>query len=273
VSALPERAPADGGFLSETAEQVDALVGGLPAIDLATLEREAALLRRLDRKYVVSVTTFEHLLQTLHDDWRALDIDGCRLFGYTSTYFDSPDLATYRAHLQRRRRRFKVRVREYAETGEAMLEVKRKGLRGATVKERTPHRPWCDAELDDTAMDFVARSVQGYADLPSGRLGPVVTTRTRRATLVDVGSQARVTVDVDLSCGRGDTATELLSGRVLLETKSEGPGSSVDRTLRRLGARPVEMSKFCVGVAALGLDLPTNPWRRTMRRYFEPTAS
>ena len=273
MSALPERAPVGTRTPSETARHVDVLVGRLPAIDLATLEREAALLRRVDRKYVVPVATLERLLETLDDGWRVLDIDGCRLFGYTSTYFDSPDLATYRAHLQRRRRRFKVRVREYAETGEAMLEVKRKGLRGATVKERTPYRQWCGVALDESAMTFVAQSVHGYADMPSGRLSPVVTTRTRRATLVHPASQARVTVDVDLWCGRDDAATELLPQLVLLETKAEGMGSSVDRELRRLGARPVEISKFCVGVAALGLDLPSNPWRRTMRRYFEPTTS
>ena len=33
--------------------------------------------------------------------------------------------------------------------------------------------------------------------------------------------------------------------------------------------RPVEISKYCVGVASLGLDVPSNPWRRTMRSYFD----
>ena len=49
----------------------------------------------------------------------------------------------------------------------------------------------------------------------------------------------------------------------------EGHASTVDRMLRALGERPVVISKYCVGVASLGLDVPSNPWRRTMRRYFE----
>jgi hypothetical protein len=260
---------------SEAAERVGSLVGVLPAIDLAALESGAALLTRVDRKYVVPMSTFERLVASLSDEWRALEIDGRRLFGYASTYFDTPDLHTYRAHLQRRRRRFKVRVRRYADSDGCMLEVKRKGLRGLTVKERTPHPPWCHAELGPAGRAFVAEVVRGHADLPDGQLRPVVTTTNRRATIASLADRARVTVDTDLSCGWGDAGTSLRGGYVLLESKVEGRGASpVDRLLRSLGERPLDISKYCVGVASLGLDLPTNPWRRTLRRYFEnPTSS
>jgi hypothetical protein len=30
------------------------------------------------------------------------------------------------------------------------------------------------------------------------------------------------------------------------------------------------VSKYCVAVAALHPELPSNPWRQTLRRYFEP---
>jgi hypothetical protein len=34
--------------------------------------------------------------------------------------------------------------------------------------------------------------------------------------------------------------------------------------------RPAAVSKYCVGVAALHPELPSNPWHQTLRRYFEP---
>jgi hypothetical protein len=43
-----------------------------------------------------------------------------------------------------------------------------------------------------------------------------------------------------------------------------------DEILRRLGVRPTSVSKYCVGVAALHPQLPSNPWHRTLRRYFGP---
>lgn len=263
----PEASPPYDG--SSTSHEVDALVRLLPGVDLSTLESAAALLTRVDRKYVVPVETFARLVGSLDDGWRSLEVEGRRLFGYTSTYFDTADLATYRAHLQGRRRRFKVRIRRYVDTDSSMLEVKRKGLRGMTVKERMPYPAWRGGQLCEAGRAFVAESVSGHAVLPDDELVPVVTTRNRRATLVHGESHSRLTVDLDLSCGSGEDSGVLREGFVLLESKSSGASSVADRLLRSLGARPAVVSKYCIGVAALGRDLPSNPWRRTVRRYFD----
>jgi hypothetical protein len=37
-----------------------------------------------------------------------------------------------------------------------------------------------------------------------------------------------------------------------------------------LSIRPVSVSKYCVAVAALHPELPSNPWHQTLRRYFTP---
>jgi len=34
--------------------------------------------------------------------------------------------------------------------------------------------------------------------------------------------------------------------------------------------RPASVSKYCVAVAALHPELPSNPWHQTLKRYFEP---
>lgn len=253
--------------------QVDEIVRRLPAMDLATLEAGAALLTRVDRKYVVPVRTLKSLVHCMGSDWAALEIEGRRQFGYTSTYFDTEDLATYRAHLQRRRRRYKVRVRQYVDSDSCMLEVKRKGLRGLTVKDRRPHPDWQHAELGVEGNAFVAEALQGHVTPPVEPLTPVVVTSNRRATLVSLATRARLTVDTDLTCGWGTAKMSLRPGFVVLESKVQGHVSSIDRMLRSLGERPVAISKYCIGVAALGLELPTNPWRRTLRRYFEIAAS
>lgn len=251
------------------AAHVESVVGGLPAMDLPTLESGAALLTRVDRKYVVPLVSFERLVSALGDDWRALEIEGRRLFGYSSTYFDTEDLLTYRAHLQRRRKRYKIRVRRYFDSDACMLEVKRKGPRGLTIKERRPHPSWQQDALGADDHAFIDAVLRDHAPVPTTPLGPVVRTTNRRATLASVDVGSRLTVDTDLVCGWGQTVTMLRPDHVVLESKTDGHGSSVDRILRTLGERPVEISKYCLGVAALGLDLPSNPWHHTRRRYFE----
>jgi hypothetical protein len=257
-----------------TRDRVVDAVGALPGIDLRSLESGAALLSRIDRKYVVPVTALERLVSELsgRDDWSALEIDGRRLFGYESVYFDTPDLATYRAHLQRRRRRYKVRVRRYLDSGHCMLEVKRKGVRGLTVKERQPHDLFHRSDLGESGRRFVADNVGDVGRLPMGDLRPVVTTTNRRATLVTLEGHARLTVDTDLVCGWDDRHVALRPGYVVLESKVDGHAATVDRLLRSMGERPVAISKYCLGVASLGLDVPSNPWRRTLRSFFDSCA-
>ena len=254
---------------SPTAEDVSSMVGGLPSVDLPSLDAGAALLTRVDRKYVVPVATFERLVHTLGDEWSVLEIDGNRLFGYSSVYFDTPDLLTYRAHLQGRRRRYKVRVRRYVDSDDCMLEVKRKGPRGRTIKERRPHASWLQADLGEDGRQFVLDSLRMHGDLPVSTFGPVVATTNRRATLTSSTETARLTVDADLTCGWGGSTTALRAGHVVLESKVEGHASSVDRLLRALGERPAVISKYCIGVASLDLGVPSNPWRRTLRTFFD----
>ncbi len=254
---------------SSTTEEVAAVVGSLPAVDLPSLDAGAPLLTRVDRKYVVPLETFARLVHALGDEWSALEIGGSRLFGYSSVYFDTPDLLTYRAHLQQRRRRYKVRVRRYVDTDDCMLEVKRKGLRGSTVKERQPHASRLQADLGDDGRRFVLDCLRVHGEPPVATFLPVVTTSNRRATLTSLTDTARLTVDTDLTCGWGEATATLRPGHVVLESKFEGHASNVDRLLRALGERPAVISKYCIGVASLDLGVPSNPWRRTLRSFFD----
>ena len=190
--------------------------GRSPRSTCGSLESGAALLSRVDRKYVVPVTTLERLVAELRgrDDWSALEIDGRRLFGYESVYFDTPDLATYRAHLQRRRCRYKVRVRRYLDSGQCMLEVKRKGVRGLTVKERRPHDVFQRGELGESGPSVRGRRRRRTAAAAVAALRPVVTTTNRRATLASLEGRARLTVDTDLVCGWDDRHVALRADHV-----------------------------------------------------------
>ena len=46
--------------------------------------------------------------------------------------------------------------------------------------------------------------------------------------------------------------------------------SSTDRLLWRHGHRPVRISKYGTGMAALHADLPAHPWRRVLDRHVTP---
>ena len=85
----------------------------LPAISLDELVAEAALLTRVDRKYLLQARELEQVMTSLPSGTRALEIDERRTFGYASTYFDTADRASYHGTATARRRRWKVRTRSY----------------------------------------------------------------------------------------------------------------------------------------------------------------
>jgi hypothetical protein len=251
---------------------VTAAAAMVEPIGLKELNALAELQTRVDRKYFVPADAFRRLIAQLGDEIKVLEIDGLRTFGYESVYFDTPDLSTYRAHVQRRRNRFKARTRTYTDTGLCMFEVKLTGARGETVKQRVPHPEQYRAELTESALSHLATSLREafHQDVPAG-MQPTLVTTYRRTTFVTRAGDARLTCDTGLVCLDMENEVRDTGTHVLVESKSGGQGGSVaDRILRELGVRPASVSKYAVAVAALHPELPSNPWHRTLRRYFTP---
>lgn len=227
----------------------------------------AELQTRIDRKYVVPLDMFTTVLDRMGDQLSVLQIGDLRLFRYESVYFDTPDLAAYRQHAYGRRRRVKIRTRAYLDSGECLLEFKRVGARGETVKERYPYllasRHNLDAEAHALALERLGHTISTPV------LRQVLTTAYHRATLVDSTQGNRVTCDVNLRFeNRAGQRYGPLEGVVVLESKSVGSDSPIDRVLRRLGSRPLSLSKYCVGMAVLDPRLPANRWNRELRTHF-----
>lgn len=248
-------------------------VDRLAPLSLAEVEAQARLQQRIDRKYVAPLATVARLVEQVARTHGVLEIEGTRTFRYSTWYFDSETLHTYRAHVQGRRNRFKVRTRTYLDSGLCRLEVKLKGLRGETVKLAEQRAPELHGVFDDDADRFLAICLR---DSPvTAAPGPwyrTVEVAYRRMTLVMLDGQERLTIDLDLDYTAGEVGARLLPGFAIVESKSSRGRGSADRLLRSLGVRPLECSKYCVGVAATRPDIPGNRFLWLRRRYFEPLA-
>ncbi|MGY3128405.1 hypothetical protein ACVWW9_001904 [Agrococcus sp. UYP33] len=242
-------------------------LGRLEPVSLDELTAAAALLTRVDRKYALDAGDAGAVLGRLPEGTRALEIDGERSLAYASCYFDSPDLLAYRLAAHGRRRRFKLRTRTYVDAGRSYLELKTRGGRGTTVKERIEYA------LDD--REVLTDDGRAYADeglaaigLAAPPLAPVVETTYRRTTLLLPDGATRATVDTELAWQLDDGTTMRTPGLVIVETKASSGAGPVDRLLWRAGHRPDRVSKFATGLAALRPDLPSNRWHGVLRRCF-----
>ncbi|MFJ3337492.1 polyphosphate polymerase domain-containing protein [Streptomyces sp. NPDC086766] len=243
----------------------------LPGATLAEVDAAAALQHRTDRKYLVPLESARAFVDRLADSHRVLDLDGRRTTTYLSTYFDTPRLGAWHAHVQGRRRRWKVRTRLYAEDGLCRVEVKTKDGRGATVKHALRATARSYGRLDAPSAEFVD-DVLRRAGIPvtTADLAPAAEIRYVRVALADLRLGTRVTLDGGLSCHRDARTAGLAPDVVLVETKGTARPAPADRLLLGLGARPVSLSKYIVGQSLLTPGLPDNDVRRLARTHFRP---
>ena len=225
----------------------------------------ASLQTRQEKKYLLTPQQFVDLAREM-TDLQVLEIDGKRLFSYESVYFDSPDLALFRAHRQGKRQRYKVRTRTYLDSGESLFEVKLKGGRGETVKQRLPYRFEDRDHINGPAQDFLNGTLHEEYDVSPPPLEVSMTTRYNRATFVDVLDGARLTCDIELAC-TSEGGTTHGPDMILVESKSNGSGVA-DEVLASMGVRPMSVSKYCVGIALTNPELPANKWNRLLREQF-----
>ena len=246
----------------------------LETISLDELNAAAALQTRVDRKYVLDRRAAAVVLADLDPTTRVLEIDGARDSAYESVYFDTPDLLSYRMAAHARRRRFKLRTRTYVDSAESWLEMKTRGARSTTVKERIAYEVEHSDILTADGRDYADAALDALGLQPEGlQLAPTLVTRYRRSTLYLPGSRSRATVDSGLSWELDDGRTLELPEVTIIETKSGLRTSEVDRLLWLHGHRPSTISKFGTGLAALRADLPSNKWARVLRRHFHGPAA
>lgn len=243
----------------------------LEPVTLADVVDGAALLDRRERKYALRHVELDAVLVAVGDDARVLEMEGRRRLAYRSVYLDTPELDSYLAAARGRPRRLKVRTRCYLDTGGCHLEVKRRDRDGRTRKERLAIDGHRAGALPPAGWDFLARFDELRPVLD--RMRPTLTTVYRRVTLLLPCDASRVTIDLDLVCADRDGHALAPRDLVLVEVKSPGAATSFDRVLRVHGHRPITVSKYGTGMAALHPELPANRWHRVVRRWCETDAS
>ena len=162
------------------------------------------LMNRTDTKFVFQTSKLGELLDMSREQYHVLQIAENRAFQYNSLYYDTEGLDLYLAHHNGKRPRFKVRFREYVETGTVFLEVKRKTNRERTRKSRIQVEE-IEEELSGKSIQYI----EEQAPLRAAFLRPALWTIFHRITLVGKNNPERITIDHDLFFRHGDLEKQL----------------------------------------------------------------
>lgn len=225
---------------------LERLLGGFEPISLEEMD-EVRLLNRVDTKYVLPVHFLPAILKALRADYRVFTINGARLNHYRTLYFDTPDFLLFNQHVNGTAERYKVRSREYIDTQESFMEVKRKTRKDRTIKQRLATR---------YPMFFVNNEIgdwlEGVYPFDPERLEAKIWNTFTRVTLVNRGRCERLTLDMDIRFFNPNRST-WLNGIVVAEVKMDGQScvSPFKSQMRSLRIHPHSFSKYCIGTSLL----------------------
>lgn len=238
-------------------QNLEDTIGKFSTISLEEMDN-VKLMSRMDTKYVFHAERIPGLLEMASDHYRVLSIDDHRIFTYNSLYFDTVGLRSYLDHHNGVRPRYKVRFREYQETGGIYLEVKRKIANDRTRKCRTRVES-IEKDLSEKSVEFISK----HSPFDASQLIPSLWTIFRRITLVGKSAPERITIDTDLSFHHKEKESAL-PFLCICEVKREQTGGKTDfmRILKENRIYPGSSSKYCLGTILLKKEIKQNQFKR-----------
>ena len=227
------------------------------AVSLQQLN-EVALMRRIDNKYVFSLSKVEQVLEHVVDDYQVLEIDNQRLMPYSTLYYDTPNLDLYKLHQHGKSNRYKVRERTYLNSSASFLEIKLKTNKGKTIKERTPI-----VEVNNGLENYKSSFIRKHSSLLAEELEPVLWVDFNRITFVSKARNERATLDTGLIYRFNGNRHEVQQVAIF-ETKRS---PTLKRTpmmeaLKANGVRPGGFSKYCFGIPLIHPNVKQNALKK-----------
>lgn len=234
---------------------LEEIISHWSTVSLSELDA-VALTRRIDTKFVIPVDQLPELLEIIQQDHKVLEIDGKRIFEYSTIYFDTPDFQFYMDHHNGYVHRMKVRKREYVESGIRFFEIKRKLPGDQTDKTRVPIFDMTD-ELTEEQYALV-----NYKKLNGRLLEKKLSNSFKRITLTHIHLQERVTIDTDIRFMEGDQEVHLPNIAILeLKQPRYDVASSMVQILKKRRIYPSSFSKYATGVVMLNLHRKQNQFK------------
>ena len=216
------------------------------------------LMDRFDTKFVFSLDQLPAILQSASNFYRVLQINHERIFSYTSTYYDTVGHEMYHDHHNRKLNRFKVRRREYLNSGQVFFEVKYKSNKGLTRKKRIQttnrNKNFCTKE-----KKFLKRVTPYRAKM----LYPVLNNQFCRITLVHKFNAERVTIDFDVKfdyCSNTAGFPSLTIAEIK-QGKSSGK-SDLKNIFNENNIKSMNFSKYCMGTVLLNPAIKYNRFKQ-----------
>lgn len=214
------------------------------------------LMNRTDTKFAFNAALLPDLLRQCKSQYSILEVNGKRVSAYKTLYFDTAEHQLFLDHHHEKPNRFKIRIRNYVESGLFYLEIKIKE-KGRTIKSRIKLNGF-EFELSEKSRDFIKKITGEEISVQ-----PVLWNYFNRITLVNNSEKERLTIDFGLGFedmkGKKSDVGRLIIAEVKQEKRSRS--SHIIQLLRKNGIRESGLSKYCIGSVLTDHQLKYNNFK------------
>lgn len=226
-------------------------------IPLSYLQDNAPLLNRKDLKYILPIAILDSVLNDCLEEYQILKINDETLFRYNTNYYDTKDLKLYFDHHRGKGNRFKIREREYVQSGLKVAEIKEKTNKNQTIKYRMVINNWLEAK------DFI----QDHTNKFEADLHQSLCSEYTRITLLHKQRKEKVTLDFNLSFIEKQQSIQY-NNLVIAEVKAENISTIHFNTImKKHKIRSGSLSKYCLGLISLNPALKKNNFKMIFNQF------
>jgi len=214
---------------------------------------------RFETKYYFNLTHLDKILRACQNKYNILKIDDRLVFDYQNCYFDTKDFQLYYKHHNGKAERYKIRQRIYLNSQLSFIEVKQKTKKGDTNKYRQ----------EAISLENAASFLQSHISLDYTQLVPAIENRYNRITLLHKKNEEKVTIDINLNFA-SEKNKIAFNQIAIAEVKSESySGTDFSKIMKTLDIREGGMSKYCMGLIALGIPVRHNLFNQSYKQIIK----
>ena len=242
---------------------ITGIINDFEPIHLDEMDR-VRLMSRMDTKYVFSISKLPGILNEVVAAYLMLEIEGEREQDYKTIYFDTSGYNMYTSHHNGKLNRYKVRIREYASTGDKFFEVKLKNNKKKTIKKRIRFKE-DNMDLSENQYLFI----EEYTSFSNSKMAKSHKNSFTRLTLVNKKLSERITVDYNLRFEDPVSGKEARKENIcIVEVKRDNGSEKSEfvKVLEKNKIRSMGFSKYFMGVAFTNSSVKKNRFKQKIQR-------
>ena len=245
-------------------DKLQSILSEMSTISLEEM-KQVKLMNRVDTKFMISIRQLEDVFDKIKADYYIQAINDILVATYQTLYYDTPDLAMYIAHQNKKLNRQKIRTRQYCDTANAFCEIKNKNNKGRTKKVRIPIdlKYFGEFEDDKEALSFAEQNLKYLVS----DLLPQVETNFKRITIVNFDKTERITIDSGLYFKNEQNGVIAeVPELVIIEVKQGMAAKSLFiNALHDLHIQPQSISKYCLGMVLTNSAVKHNRFKKKIQ--------